>query len=103
MRSTPDVENRPQSYPEKNGLFASRPFHRTRVCVELEPRVNKVVSFPEEPPRMTIRPGTVRSASATSRTARSRSEEHTSELQSRLHLVCRLLLEKKKKKKKHNP
>src|SRR2546422_2363106 len=29
---------------------------------------------------------------------RYRSEEHTSELQSRLHLVCRLLLEKKKKK-----
>src|SRR2546429_6954563 len=28
--------------------------------------------------------------------ANSRSEEHTSELQSRLHLVCRLLLEKKK-------
>src|SRR2546429_6242064 len=27
-----------------------------------------------------------------------RSEEHTSELQSRLHLVCRLLLEKKKQK-----
>src|SRR2546429_6979804 len=32
------------------------------------------------------------------RALRSRSEEHTSELQSRLHLVCRLLLEKKKKK-----
>src|SRR5205809_3835442 len=34
-----------------------------------------------------------------------RSEEHTSELQSRLHLVCRLLLEKKKKntKKHHYP
>src|SRR3989449_2368689 len=31
---------------------------------------------------------------------RIRSEEHTSELQSRLHLVCRLLLEKKKKNKK---
>src|SRR5687768_2063362 len=30
---------------------------------------------------------------------KARSEEHTSELQSRLHLVCRLLLEKKKKKK----
>src|SRR5256884_5817545 len=28
---------------------------------------------------------------------RARSEEHTSELQSRLHLVCRLLLEKKKR------
>src|SRR5690554_6957583 len=31
-----------------------------------------------------------------------RSEEHTSELQSRPHLVCRLLLEKKKKKKYYN-
>src|SRR2546422_8459516 len=31
----------------------------------------------------------------------SRSEEHTSELQSRLHLVCRLLLEKKKKQSTH--
>src|SRR2546422_6083113 len=30
-----------------------------------------------------------------------RSEEHTSELQSRLHLVCRLLLEKKKKQPTH--
>src|SRR2546429_5253836 len=29
---------------------------------------------------------------------RTRSEEHTSELQSRLHLVCRLLLEKKKRR-----
>src|SRR6266550_9154249 len=36
-----------------------------------------------------------RSASGTAR-----SEEHTSELQSRLHLVCRLLLEKKKTKNK---
>src|SRR5690349_23190753 len=33
---------------------------------------------------------------------KSRSEEHTSELQSRRDLVCRLLLEKKKKKKKKN-
>src|SRR5689334_24179359 len=31
-----------------------------------------------------------------------RSEEHTSELQSQFHLVCRLLLEKKKNKKRHN-
>src|SRR5687768_17705746 len=31
-----------------------------------------------------------------------RSEEHTSELQSRLHLVCRLLLEKKKKQHRYN-
>src|SRR2546422_6619680 len=33
---------------------------------------------------------------ANRRLASGRSEEHTSELQSRLHLVCRLLLEKKK-------
>src|SRR2546422_4496647 len=32
-----------------------------------------------------------------------RSEEHTSELQSRLHLVCRLLLEKKKKNNTRHP
>src|SRR5690348_18180396 len=35
--------------------------------------------------------------------ARARSEEHTSELQSPVHLVCRLLLEKKKHKHKHSP
>src|SRR5215208_8317907 len=34
---------------------------------------------------------------STTGSRRSRSEEHTSELQSRGHLVCRLLLEKKKK------
>src|SRR2546422_7799081 len=40
--------------------------------------------------------GAARDCSA-NQAARARSEEHTSELQSRLHLVCRLLLEKKKK------
>src|SRR3954449_4145570 len=62
------------------------------------------------PPRSTLFPYTtlfrsaLRSASHTARTApcaatgnRWRSEEHTSELQSHSHLVCRLLLEKKKK------
>src|SRR2546422_2193408 len=37
------------------------------------------------------------------REASVRSEEHTSELQSRLHLVCRLLLEKKKNKTHKHP
>src|SRR2546429_7099435 len=44
-------------------------------------------------------PGRIRSARCSSASAAERafrSEEHTSELQSRLHLVCRLLLEKKK-------
>src|SRR5689334_23918842 len=36
-----------------------------------------------------------------SRVPGKRSEEHTSELQSQFHLVCRLLLEKKKKKKQN--
>src|SRR2546422_1918936 len=38
---------------------------------------------------------------AVDRDLEDRSEEHTSELQSRLHLVCRLLLEKKKNKDQH--
>src|SRR4051812_49648525 len=37
------------------------------------------------------------------RNAQLRSEEHTSELQSHVNLVCRLLLEKKKKKKDQQP
>src|SRR5687768_18586666 len=41
-------------------------------------------------------------SSSTNAFCPARSEEHTSELQSRLHLVCRLLLEKKKKKKNTN-
>src|SRR2546422_5066814 len=48
------------------------------------------------PPGMALAPGAVARAAAEQGM---RSEEHTSELQSRLHLVCRLLLEKKKKKK----
>src|SRR5436305_11136747 len=68
------------------------------------------------PPRSTLFPYTTLFRSATPRPRaaqaaapsssprpsagiRRRSEEHTSELQSRPHLVCRLLLEKKKKKK----
>src|SRR2546422_4940027 len=42
-------------------------------------------------------------AEALRRLAVVRSEEHTSELQSRLHLVCRLLLEKKKKTERRTP
>src|SRR5690349_23820276 len=46
-----------------------------------------------------FRPNSATCISATSAaTATARSEEHTSELQSRRDLVCRLLLEKKKKK-----
>src|SRR2546422_8397310 len=60
--------------------------------------------FPARPRESQARgklgPDAARRASAIPSASRSRiarSEEHTSELQSRLHLVCRLLLEKKKK------
>src|SRR2546422_3460716 len=48
---------------------------------------------PSGPSSLSRRPERCRRDAAAAR----RSEEHTSELQSRLHLVCRLLLEKKKK------
>src|SRR5207342_3918321 len=65
------------------------------------------------PPRSTLFPYTTLFRSSTalwpnrasrraSRPCRRRSEEHTSELQSRENLVCRLLLEKKKKKKNNS-
>src|SRR3989449_5045411 len=61
---------------------------------------------PRRPDRCVDRGGTGGAAHAGGELMRAapgtptRSEEHTSELQSRLHLVCRLLLEKKKKTKK---
>src|SRR5690242_21149791 len=48
-------------------------------------------------PRTPARPARCRSGAVPTR-----SEEHTSELQSHVNLVCRLLLEKKKKNKKQN-
>src|SRR2546422_6616621 len=50
--------------------------------------------IPVEPPQVDGHVGAGGGA-ATHEPAAPRSEEHTSELQSRLHLVCRLLLEKK--------
>src|SRR2546422_9695618 len=58
-----------------------------RACLQRQPRA---LSRGQPPP-----PRRGQSARLLSR-ALARSEEHTSELQSRLHLVCRLLLEKKK-------
>src|SRR2546422_2196218 len=47
-------------------------------------------------PRTRVRDTALAKLNAVIAKATARSEEHTSELQSRLHLVCRLLLEKKK-------
>src|SRR5258707_4231644 len=49
--------------------------------------------------RDAAQPATDRRAARSARRHLARSEEHTSELQSRQYLVCRLLLEKKKNKK----
>src|SRR5438045_7043438 len=65
-------------------------------------RARELEFLPAGSRRMTIRfrsPNRVRWRRAQT-LRRRRSEEHTSELQSLRHLVCRLLLEKKKKKRK---
>src|SRR5258708_12695534 len=61
-------------------------------------------STPGETPAESRRATCVRSGRASFRSPpdRERSEEHTSELQSPDHLVCRLLLEKKKKQYRHH-
>src|SRR6266481_8324128 len=51
-------------------------------------------------PHVTVRPVSTLPLASRNVAVSCRSEEHTSELQSQFHLVCRLLLEKKKKKKK---
>src|SRR5438309_2526546 len=65
------------------------------------------MSEPKTPPLEMVKVPPVMSAMvrvpALARLPKSRSEEHTSELQSQFHLVCRLLLEKKKKAEKGAP
>src|SRR2546430_9637512 len=58
--------------------------------------------FRFQPHRLWKRPPRSSRHRPASRPPRSRSEEHTSELQSQSNLVCRLLLEKKKKKEYHS-
>src|SRR5260370_30204995 len=59
----------------------------------LTPSASSSLSIPPRPARSAV----VREVSQDPARGRPRSEEHTSELQSHLNLVCRLLLEKKKK------
>src|SRR5438477_10755816 len=62
------------------------------------------ISSPRSPSRsctatpLPARPGRIGCGPRSNSSTTSRSEEHTSELQSHVNLVCRLLLEKKKKK-----
>src|SRR3712207_7753094 len=84
--------------PPRSTLFPYTTLFRSPVCPAGAPPMNTIRSpFATRPRR--------RVCSSTSWTRMSvlfcwsRSEEHTSELQSRQYLVCRLLLEKKKKNK----
>src|SRR4051812_49704363 len=74
--------------PPRSTLFPYTTLFRSR---------REVPARPQFTARRCTRPG--RSGSPPRATRAARSEEHTSELQSHVNLVCRLLLEKKKKKK----
>src|SRR2546422_6332228 len=90
--------------PASGARRASRP-ERLPIHAHATPRARSAAATaspgevwpPVPPPAMTIMSTAVpRIAVALEGQRDQRSEEHTSELQSRLHLVCRLLLEKKK-------
>src|SRR3712207_8939636 len=82
--------------PPRSTLFPYTTLFRSRLAHYKVPRYVKVVE--EFPMTVTgkIRKVEMRQVSVEELGLQSRSEEHTSELQSRQYLVCRLLLEKKK-------
>src|SRR2546429_1243506 len=77
--------------PPRSTLFPYTTLFRSCACNQLllAKHLGQAVLRPWESKERAVTPRQVRRVI--------RSEEHTSELQSRLHLVCRLLLEKKKK------
>src|SRR2546422_4920241 len=83
--------------PPRSTLFPYTTLFRSSILSIGEPSAgqNKVVGGP--PANHALR------SDETHARPQRRSEEHTSELQSRLHLVCRLLLEKKKKQEPDKP
>src|SRR2546422_3844092 len=80
--------------PPRSTLFPYTTLFRSPGFDERDARAGRPAAAGPRPAADIGRPGPL------SAVGRVRSEEHTSELQSRLHLVCRLLLEKKKKKTK---
>src|SRR5438445_3206521 len=77
----------PISWCSRSGRAASGRRGRRRASAARRARCGRIVPTP----------GRCRGRGPRRRPERTRSEEHTSELQSRQYLVCRLLLEKKKK------
>src|SRR2546422_4350432 len=81
--------------PPRSTLFPYTTLFRSGLATSGSRRA--VMSMPPGPSRASSALLRMLSTTCLSITASARSEEHTSELQSRLHLVCRLLLEKKKR------
>src|SRR2546429_1680260 len=92
--------------PPRSPLFPSPPLFRSlrrrgksSAGAAARPRKNRASNFSTAPhATATGREAPMLLLATRKRRSYNRSEEHTSELQSRLHLVCRLLLEKKKKR-----
>src|SRR5205814_6669378 len=82
--------------PPRSTLFPYTTLFRSDPMRRLDSRLEREM-YPDVEMRNLLRYGI-----AYHHAGSSRSEEHTSELQSLRHLVCRLLLEKKKKKNTHN-
>src|SRR5699024_12429450 len=81
--------------PRRSTLFPYTTLFRSPGRDRRRPPPGAGVRVPPRPHRSTDRPATCRRC-VRPRRGTTRSEEHTSELQSRFDLVCRLLLEKKK-------
>src|SRR2546429_6550098 len=77
--------------PPRSTLFPYTTLFRSGFCLR---QMAATIRFPASVSTKTV--GSHHWTSSGRETPSRRSEEHTSELQSRLHLVCRLLLEKKK-------
>src|SRR2546422_7064446 len=90
--------------PPRSTLFPYTTLFRSTLAAEDDLGLELMHALDEQQRRVAIVDATAYQDILTAATRKAalqgqRSEEHTSELQSRLHLVCRLLLEKKKKKK----
>src|SRR3712207_8516151 len=94
--------------PPRSTLFPYTTLFRSELLQEHRPVAEGRLGFPLRPPDglpkvLQSRDGAHPTSPASgARLDEHRSEEHTSELQSRQYLVCRLLLEKKKNKKTIN-
>src|SRR2546429_4792874 len=92
--------------PPRSTLFPYTTLFRSVVDAILDrierinPKLNAFVTLTDEAARREAK-AAERALMSRSTLLGPRSEEHTSELQSRLHLVCRLLLEKKKNLPQH--